>query len=147
MDKDGKVQIDFTLQQLIEHFNIPDRKQTRCFYSIIFRFCFDVMSNTNAVIRVSPKPSPGKSIEWQLARTHYCLLTKQQAMHVRDVRRPITDHDIKRAAHWRRAHFRRLHSERFTHKRGQFVPVAEAWVGPEEWIGLDGKIYKVLPQT
>ena len=24
MDKDGKVQIDFTLQQLIEHFTIPD---------------------------------------------------------------------------------------------------------------------------
>ena len=121
--------------------------QTRCCYSIIFRFCFDVMSNTNAVIRVSPKPSPGKSIEWQLARTHYCLLTKKQAMHVRDVRRPITDRDIQRAAHWRRAHFRRLTSERFTHKRGQLVPVAEAWVGPEEWIGLDGKIYKVINLT
>jgi len=24
VDKDGKVQIDFTLQQLIEHFTIPD---------------------------------------------------------------------------------------------------------------------------
>jgi hypothetical protein len=24
LDKDGKVQIDFTLQQLIEHFTIPD---------------------------------------------------------------------------------------------------------------------------
>ena len=75
-----------------------------------------------------------------------CDSPKHQAMQVRDVRRPITDHDIKRAAHWRRAHFRRLHSERFTHKRGQLVPVSEAWVGPEEWIGLDGKIYKVFPQ-
>jgi hypothetical protein len=25
--------------------------------------------------------------------------------------------------------------------------VAEAWVGPEEWIGLDGKIYKVMNLT
>jgi hypothetical protein len=113
-------------------------------YKTILRFCYDVLSNTNAVVRVAPKATPGKSVEWHLARTHYCLLTKQQAMKARDTKLAVTDHDLKRAAHWRRAHFRRLKAARFKHKQGQLVPVSESWVGPDEWQGLDGKIYKVM---
>ena len=113
----------------------------------VLRLAYDVMSNTSAVIRVEPKPTQGKSVEWHLARTHYCLITKKQAMQIRDKRGEIGSHDIKRAAHWRRAHFKTLRAAKWTHKRGQTVPVIEAWVGPKEWVGLDGKIYKVIEQV
>lgn len=111
--------------------------------AILTRFTYDVMSKTSAVIKATPK-GEGKSVEWQLARTHYCILNKKQAMKIRDVKKAITTHDIKRAAGWRIAHFRVLRAECFTKKRGMKVPVKEAWVGPESWIGLDDKIYKVM---
>lgn len=112
--------------------------------SVVTRLCYDVMSKTSAVVRASPKPRPDKGVEWHLARTHYCVLTKKQAMEIRDKKGGVTKHQIARAAHWRRAHFRTLRSEKFTKKRNQKVPVIEAWVGPDTWLGLDGKIYKVI---
>ncbi len=107
-------------------------------------FLFELFLPGSITLRVSPPPKPGKSIEWQLARTHYVVLTRRQAEHCRATRAAPTAQQLQRAAHWRRAHLRRLRSARFTHKQGQLVRVAQAWVGPEEWVGLDRKIYRVV---
>ncbi|MDE2103517.1 MAG: hypothetical protein KGL39_40125 [Patescibacteria group bacterium] len=112
--------------------------------SVVAQFAFDVMSHFSTVVKVSPPDTPGKSVEWKLARTHYCLIARKQAMLCRDNRRGPNQEEITRAAHWRRAHFRQLSNPRYIHKRGLLVPVKQAWIGPEEWIGLDGKIYKVM---
>ena len=111
---------------------------------VVARLCYDVMSKTSAVLRVEPKPRPDKGVEWHLSRMHYCILTKKQAMKIRDGGKGVSHHDLRRAAHWRRAHFRTLMSPRYKAKRGQRVPVCEAWIGPEQWKGSDGKIYKVI---
>lgn len=128
---------------------LPHKEQTvsrtaSAMRSVVTRLCFDVMSKTSAVVRVMPKPRPDKGVEWHLSRTHYCIITKKQAMKIRDAKGAIDHHTIKRAAGWRRAHWRLLRSEKFTHKRGQKVPVIECWVGPDTWFGLDNKIYKVM---
>lgn len=106
-------------------------------------FLFQIMQPANTVMKVSPPQRPGKSVEWHLARTHYLVLNRKQAQACQQRKSGMTDREVARAAHWRRAHFRRLHSEKFKRK-GEIVPVRHAWVGPTEWQGLDGKIYKVL---
>jgi hypothetical protein len=106
-------------------------------------FLLDVMTPRNAVVKISPDPK-GKSVEWVKAREHYLIIGKKQAMILRERKTGPTDGEITRAAHWRIAHFRRLSSSKFTHKRGLLVPVKDTWVGPAEWIGLDGKSYKVM---
>lgn len=108
------------------------------------QFAFDVMSSFSTVLKCSPKPTQGKSVEWHLSRTHYCIVARKQAEEFRASKRGPSNGEIIRAAGWRRAHFRTLSSLRFTHKRGMQVPVRQAWVGPSEWEGLDGKIYKVM---
>lgn len=105
--------------------------------------CFDLSTKRCSVIKVEPN-KPGKSVEWMMSRTHYLVLHRKLAQRMASTRKVVSDHDIKRSAHWRRAHLRRLSSLKFTYKRGALVPVKEAWVGPKEWIGLDGKIYKVM---
>lgn len=109
----------------------------------ILRLIFDTLNPANAVIRVEPSQT-GKSIHWRRARTHYCIINKSQAQKCQLGKRGPTDHELIRAAHWRRAHMRRLMSDRFKHKQGQLVFVRQSWVGPEEWIGTDKKIYKVI---
>lgn len=106
-------------------------------------FLFETMLPGNTVLKVEPPARPGKSVEWRLARTHYLVLNRKQAEACQRRQSAPTAHDLKRAAHWRRAHFRRLASDKFK-RRGALVPVRQAWVGPTEWLGLDGKIYKVL---
>lgn len=106
-------------------------------------FLLSVMLPSNVVLKVTPK-TEGKSVEWRMAREHYLVLNRQQATKCRERGKGPTDHEIVRAAHWRRAHLRRLVSEKFSHKRGQLVAVKQAWVGPAEWLGLDGKTYKVV---
>lgn len=46
-------------------------------------------------------------------------------------------------AHERRAHVRLLQSERFTHKRGQYVPVPACWIGPSESV-VSNHRYRVI---
>jgi len=108
------------------------------------QFAFDVMSHFSTVVQVAPPAAPGKSVEWRLARTHYCILARKQAVACRDTQRGPSQAEIVRSAGWRRSHFRILSSPKFIHKQGQRVPVKQAWVGPKEWLGLDGKIYKVM---
>lgn len=112
--------------------------------AVVIRLCYEVMSKTSAIVRVEPKPRSDKGTQWHIARTHYCILTKKRAMQIRDGGKGISNHDVRRAAHWRRAHFRTLVSPRYKAKRNQRVPVCESWVGPEEWKGNDGKIYRVI---
>lgn len=107
------------------------------------RLVFDMMNPGNAVLRVEPKQH-GKSIYWHRARTHYCIINKSQAQKCRLGGRGPTDHELMRAAHWRRAHMRRLMSDKFKHKKGQLVFIKQSWVGPTEWVGTDKKIYKVV---
>jgi len=108
------------------------------------RFLFEVLYPGTVLLRVGPSGGASRSVEWRLARTHYLLLTQRDAKACRERRHNPSAHQLARAAHWRMAHVRRLLSERYTHKRGMIVPVKEAWVGPKEWTGLDGKIYKVI---
>lgn len=111
--------------------------------SSLLMLCYDVMSPANTVLRVSPGKQ-GKSVEWTLSHTHYLILNRKQAESIRSRKSEVTEHDIKRAAHWRRAHLRRLSSDKFKHKKGSLIMVRQAWVGPDEWAGTDGKIYKVV---
>lgn len=135
---------DWKLNTNIERMETADLKfMASHTLALLARFSVDVMSKTHSVIKAMPK-SEGRSVEWQLSRTHYVILSKKAAMKARDSKKAITMHDLKRAAHWRRAHFRVLKAECFTKKRGLRVPVCESWVGPEEWIGLDDKLYKVM---
>lgn len=107
-------------------------------------FLFELMLPGNAVLKVEPKPEKNKVSSWHLARTHYLIITRKQAKECQQHRRHPTDHEIVLAAHYRRAHFRKLMSEKFTYQRGKLIPVRQAWVGPKEWEGLDGKIYKLI---
>lgn len=112
---------------------------------ILLRFCFDVLNPNSIVLRVEPpRGNVPRSAEWRMARTHYLILNRKQAIACRDQKRGPSDHEIVRAAHWRRAHMRRLVSPKFIHKKGQLVFVKQAWVGPDEWVGLDDKTYKVI---
>jgi len=107
-------------------------------------FLFDIEYPGNVVLRVGPAEKPGKSVEWRLARTHYCILRRGDARACRREATGPSEEQTARAAHWRKAHFRRLRSEVFTQKRGQLVAVRHAWVGPREWEGKDGKVYRVV---
>ncbi len=111
--------------------------------NVLARFCFAVHSPTSAVLRVSPD-SGGRTVHWVKAREHYLVLEQHQAAEMRKQARGPSDEEIERAAHWRRGHLRRLTSEKFTRKKGQFVFVRQAWVGPDEWRGSDQKTYKVM---
>lgn len=112
---------------------------------ILMRFCFDVFNPNSVVLRVEPpKSNVPRSVEWRMARTHYLILNRKQAVACREQKRGPTDGEIERAAHWRRAHMRRLTSDKFIHKKGLLVFVKQAWIGPDEWIGLDDKTYKVF---
>lgn len=111
----------------------------------VARFAFEIMSKAATVLRVQPDTShTPRSVEWVQARTHYLLVHRHQAIRCRDQQRGPSSHELTRAAHWRRAHLRRLSSDKFKQKKGQLVPVKQAWVGPIEWKGNDGKIYKVM---
>lgn len=110
---------------------------------VVLMLCFDLFSTNSTAIRVEP-PANGRTVQWVLSRTHYLILGKKQAQNLRDRQRGAGDHDIQRAAHYRRAHLRRLVSDKFKNKKGMLVPVKHSWVGPEEWVGLDRKIYKVV---
>lgn len=105
-------------------------------------FLCDLDMPGNVTLKVSP-PSDGRSVEWRVAREHYLILNKGHAAQCRDSKKGPTDSQLVRGAHSRIAHFRRLKSEKFRHKRGQKVRVKQAWIGPEEWIGMDKKIYRV----
>ena len=107
-------------------------------------FLFDIEYPGNVVLKVGPAAKPGKSVEWRLARTHYCILRRGDARACRREAIGPREEQTARAAHWRKAHFRRLRSEVFTQKRGQLVAVRHAWVGPKEWEGKDGKVYRVV---
>ncbi|OQC26017.1 MAG: hypothetical protein BWX68_01089 [Verrucomicrobia bacterium ADurb.Bin063] len=107
-------------------------------------FLFDIEYPGNVVLGVGPAEKPGKSVEWRQARTHYCILRRGDARACRREATGPSEEQTARAAHWRKAHFRRLRSEVFTQKRGQLVAVRHAWVGPREWEGEDGKVYRVV---
>jgi len=126
---------------------IATEEERRVFANACLRwlgmFLFDVMSQSKVILKVTPN-NPGRSVEWVKQRTHYLVLDGKHAQKCRDRKGGPTDHELVRAAHWRRAHLRRLSSDKFKHKKGLLVMVKRAWVGPEEWKGDDGKIYKVI---
>lgn len=105
-------------------------------------FLFEIMGSQSVVLRVRDK-TEGKSVQWHQAREHYLVLHHNTAKSCQQGKLGVSHEDIIRGAHWRRAHLRRLSSDKFKHKKGLLVPVKKAWVGPEEWIGHDQKIYKV----
>lgn len=105
-------------------------------------FLFDLMAGVSTVVKVT-SDQPGRSVEWHKAREHYLMINRAGAQTMRETKRDPTMESILRSAHWRRAHLRRLMSDKWTHKKGLLVPVRKAWVGPDEWTGTDGKIYKV----
>lgn len=110
----------------------------------VLAMCFDVFSKCCVTVKVSPPPNGGKSVQWVRSREHYLVLPPKVAAACAMGKRGPTQHEITRAAHWRRAHIRTLMSAKFTHKRGQKVPVRHAWVGPVEWMGDDKKVYSLV---
>lgn len=124
-------------EQLIQDIGVSCR-------TLITMFCCDVMSSRSTILKVSHPNADSKSVQWRKAREHYLVLSRKQALHIRDGKPSPTDEQVARAAHWRRKHFRLLSSDKYRHKRGRLIPVKEAWVGPKEWIGTDGKIYEVV---
>lgn len=125
-----------------EHREIVAEYAAQPMVSLAF-FLFDIYSGATNVIKVSPD-EPKRSVQWRKAREHYLVLHHKQTKELQRTGRPANDGDLIRSAHWRRAHLRRLSSGRFVNKRGLYVPVRKAWVGPEEWRGKDGKIYTVV---
>ena len=112
--------------------------------SDLTRFAFDTMSHFSVTLRVTPKNTPGKSVEWHMARTHYLIIGRKQAQLCQVHRRGPSGEEITRAAHWRKSHFKKLVAAKWKFKQGQTVLVKKAWVGPKEWEGTDGKVYKVI---
>lgn len=97
----------------------------------------------STLLRICPKRA-GKSVEWVHSHSHYLIVPSAYARQLQKTRLPFTDHQLKRASHWRRAHLRRLTSSVFVHAKGRLVKVRSAWVGPKEWRGSDQKIYQVM---
>lgn len=145
MSPDGNAKITLRIGDMI--YDIT-RKQLSDFASDTTRrlgwFLYEIYGAGNTVVKVNPKPDQTKSVQWRQAREHYLVLRRQQVIKLRESKGTITDEDIVRAAHWRRAHLRRLSSNKFVNKRGLLVPVKQAWIGPTEWQGNDGKIYTVV---
>lgn len=109
----------------------------------VYRFLYKCMSRSHVIVRVRPE-SKGRSVEWVIGREHYLLAPRRAVVQARDSKSPLLSENLARAAGWRRKHQRTLRSDRFTKKKGQTIWVRETWVGPEEWEGLDGKVYKVM---
>ena len=118
----------------------------RSMLSWLIMFLYDIEVPGNVVLKQSPSKSKcgGKSVEWRLAREHYLIVGKKEAVQCREGQCAPTEAQIARGAHYRKSYYRLLRSPVFRHKRGQKVRVKDTWVGPEEWIGLDGKCYKVI---
>lgn len=109
----------------------------------LLKFCIDWMNPHFFPAKVQPKKD-GKSIQWLEPRTHYVLVHKSRGIKkAAGVRPPTPGEELQRMAHSRRAHWRLLRSSVFRHKQGTYVPVKECWVGPEEWEGDSGQIYKM----
>jgi len=122
------------------------KKVFRSMLSWLTMFLYDIEIPGNTVLKTSPtkEKCSGKSVEWRLAREHYLIIGKKEAVQCRESKGGPTQAQIARGAHYRKAYYRLLSSPVFRHKRGQKIRVKDAWVGPEEWIGLDGKSYKVI---
>jgi hypothetical protein len=88
----------------------------------------------------------GKSVEWLRQRTHFVFIHKSHKANQAgftgkaDLER---DH-IERMAHSRRAHDRILRHPRFKNKVGLKIRVKACWVGPKEWEGNSGQIYRII---
>lgn len=132
-------------QEVTDYENYPAAKEHILHpLSVVIRFVFHVASSASMVVKVSPAPRAGKSTEWHMARTHHLLLHRAQVRRMMQTRNGVSAAVVQRAAHWRRAHLRRLNSPLFKHRQGQIITVKQAWVGPKEWVGLDGKVYMVV---
>jgi len=131
----GNMKVELSQETISEFINSP-------LHWLAF-FMLDVMTPKNIVLKVTPQ-AKGRSVEWIKAREHYLVIGRKLAVNLRERKSNPTDHELKRAAHWRIAHFRRLMSDKFKHKRGMLVPVKETWVGPDQWVGSDCKTYKVV---
>lgn len=95
-------------------------------------------------VRVTEKKDDARKVTtWNKPKPHHLILAAEHAKQlgggVRDFNGEIT-----LAMHKRRAHLRLLSSPYYKHKMGEKVWVKSCWVGPKEWEGSDGKIYKVL---
>lgn len=103
------------------------------------------------VARVTPD-RPAKSVQWLRAREHYTIVHHRHAANDKTIAHGAIVNqnqatEIKRLAHRRRAHDRLLKSVRFKRDANgniRKIPVAAAWVGPEEWKDTAGQIYKVV---
>ncbi len=112
--------------------------------NLVIHFAYDTMCPGSVVLRVKPG-TPGKSVAWVAARTHYCILNRKQAEVLRHRRTGPSEQSLQRGAHSRRGFLRRLRAPIYKANRGKLVPVKQTWVGPTEWAGTDRKIYTVIP--
>lgn len=105
---------------------------------LVLAMCRDFMANDYALETPAHDPSC-KSVQWVQARQCVRLVRRRGLLDEpaekpqRVVKNSPCSEIIVRSAGWRRGHSRELRAQRFTQKRGQRVPVRQAWVGPKTW--------------
>lgn len=128
----------------------PDRQAIDCYDNaarhVLFSFFANLMNPHLHQATVRPDKQ-GKSVTWMRQRTHYVFIHKNHKANKRGfVGRADCDDNshINRMAHSRRAHDRVLRHPRYKHKVGQKIRVKSCWVGPKEWQGNSGQIYRIV---
>lgn len=112
---------------------------------VLFSFFASLLNPHLHLATVRPDKQ-GKSVEWMRQRTHFVFIHKShQANQVGFLgKADISEKQIQRMAHSRRAHFRVLRHPKYKNKIGQIIHVRSCWVGPKEWQGNSGQIYRIV---
>ena len=112
---------------------------------VLFSFFASLLNPHLHLATVRPDKQ-GKSVEWMRQRTHFVFIHKShQANRVGfSGKADVCEKQIQRMAHSRRAHYRVLRHPKYKNKIGQKIHVRSCWVGPKEWQGNSGQIYRIV---
>jgi hypothetical protein len=112
-------------------------------------FLLDCSQPSNHIAEVRPCRGT-HTVSWQLARTHYTLISHGHPANnarVQERERVAVNQadELKRQSGNRRGHWRTYRHTRFTYARGSRRWVKQTWCGPKEWMDAGGRqIYKIL---
>jgi hypothetical protein len=113
--------------------------------SALFAFLTNLMNPHMHKASVRPNKK-GKSVEWTRQRTHFVFIHKSHKANSASFvgKADLESDHILRMAHSRRAHYRILRHPKYKHKVGLKIRVKSCWVGPKEWQGNSGQIYRIV---
>lgn len=129
---------DFTDPNALELYDNASRH-------VLFSFLANFLNPHLHVASVRPNKQ-GKSVEWTQQRTHFVFIHKSHKANQKTFtgKADLESDHIERMAHSRRAHIRVLRHPRYKHKFGQTIRVKSCWVGPKEWEGNSGQVYRIV---